>query len=243
MPTAVTRPSSSRATRSASMTVDGRCATISAVVVASTRRSPASTRASVSTSSAESGSSSTSTAGRRGDRTGERETLALAAGEAQALLADAGLRAVGELRDEVRLRDLERLGEHRIGIRRTVAQLGPAEQHVLAHRRREQGRVLERHRDVPTQLLAGEVADVDAVEAHGAAGHVVQTGRERGQRRLARPGQADERHRLARLELEVDAVEDVGLAGRPQSWYRKWAPSNASRPVRFGDVSRVLGVA
>ena len=62
------RPSSSRATRSASCTVDGRCATISAVVLASTRRSAASTAASVCTSSAESGSSSTRTAAGRAPR-------------------------------------------------------------------------------------------------------------------------------------------------------------------------------
>ena len=43
VPTAVIRPPDSSATRSASITVDGRCATTSAVVSASTRRSAAST--------------------------------------------------------------------------------------------------------------------------------------------------------------------------------------------------------
>ena len=79
------------------MTVDGRCATISAVVDASTRRSAASTSASVSTSSADSGSSSTSTAGLRRDRPGEREPLPLAAGQAQPLLADHRVDAVGQV--------------------------------------------------------------------------------------------------------------------------------------------------
>ena len=48
--------------------------------------------------------------------------------------------------------------------------------------------------------LAGEVAHVDAVERHAPAGHVVQARGERGERRLARAGEADERHGLARLE-------------------------------------------
>ena len=63
------------------------------------------------------------------------------------------------------------------------------------------------------QLGAREVAHVDAVDEHASAGHVVQAGGERGERRLARAGEPDDRHRLARLDHEVDAVEQVGLVG------------------------------
>ena len=64
MPWAAISPSSSRATRSARLTVDGRCATTSAVVPARTVRSALVTFASVCTSSADSGSSRISTGGR-----------------------------------------------------------------------------------------------------------------------------------------------------------------------------------
>ena len=124
--------------------------------------------------------------GTRRDRTREREPLPLAAGEAQPFLAHASLHAIRKLGDEVGLRDLERLGEHLIGDLPAARELGAPEQHVLADGRREQRRVLEGHRDVAPQLLATEIANVDAVEPHRAAGHVVQPGRERRQRRLAR---------------------------------------------------------
>src|SRR5690606_18324147 len=63
VPTATIRPPSSRATRSASATVEVRWATISVVVPFSTSRSRPVTVSSVFVSSAESGSSSNSTAG------------------------------------------------------------------------------------------------------------------------------------------------------------------------------------
>ena len=89
-----------------------------------------------------------------------------------------------------------------------------AEQHVVAHRLREQRRVLEGHADVLAQLGQLEVADVDAVDRDATLGHVVQARGQRRERRLARTGEADERHRLARAQHEVDAVEQIALAGR-----------------------------
>ena len=58
-----------------------------------------------------------------------------------------------------------------------------------------------------------EVAHVDAVERHASAGHVVQARRQRRERRLARTGEPDQRHGLARAQHEVDAVEQIALAG------------------------------
>ncbi len=153
------RPSCSRATRSASCTVEGRCATMRPVVVASTRRSAASTSASVSTSSARQRVVEHEHRRVGGDGAREGEALALAAGEAQALLPHHRVDAVRQAVHEGGLGDVERLGEHALGLRRVggvVAQreVGATEQHVVAHARREQRRVLEGHGDVAAQLGA-----------------------------------------------------------------------------------------
>src|SRR6185295_12741006 len=52
-----------------------------------------------------------------------------------------------------------------------------------------------------------DVSHVDAVDRDASRGDVVEAWDERGQRRLARPSLADERDRLARRHVELDAVE------------------------------------
>jgi hypothetical protein len=104
---------------------------------------------------------------------------------------------------------------HRQGLlERLIGRLGSTEQHVRPHRVGEQGRVLERHRDVPAKIPQAQVADVDPVDQDRAARHLVEARRERGERRLARAGQPHQRHRLAGLEHQVDAGEEVGRVGR-----------------------------
>ena len=132
--------------------------------------------------------------GARGNGACERETLALAAGQAHALLADHRVNPLREGVDERGLGDLQRLGEL------LITTFGPPEHHVVAHRRREQRRVLEGHGDVTAQVEPGQVANVDAVEADGPAGHVVEPGREGRERGLAASREPHERHRLARFE-------------------------------------------
>ena len=102
----------------------------------------------------------------RGHGACERETLTLPAGQAEPLLADLRLDALRQLVDEAGLRDLERLGQDALGLGRGRIEVVPAEQHVVAHGRREQGRILERHRDRLAQVVAREVAHVDAVDPH-----------------------------------------------------------------------------
>ena len=72
--------------------------------------------------------------------TGEREALALTAAQRDALLTDARVEAPRQVVHEARAGDFER------GVEFVVAEVGRAEQHVLAHRRREQRRVVEGHR-------------------------------------------------------------------------------------------------
>src|SRR6266542_1331226 len=84
----------------------------------------------------------------------------------------------------------------------------------LTHAGREQGRLLERCSHRPAQVGHPQVADVPAGQRDPARGHVVQPRDERHQRGLARPGGADQGHRLARLEGQVDVVQHRAVGVR-----------------------------
>ena len=58
-----------------------------------------------------------------------------------------------------------------------------------------------------------DLADVGAVDGHPALRDVVEARHERGERRLARAGLADERDRPPGLDLEVDLLEDRPARG------------------------------
>ncbi len=78
----------------------------------------------------------------------------------------------------------------------------------------EERGLFEAHRDLPAQRPQCRVADVDTVDRHPTARHVVETRHEHCERRLARPREPDERDRLAGLDLEVDVSEDpLAVAG------------------------------
>ena len=71
-------------------------------------------------------------------------------------------------------------------------------------------RVLEHHLHVAAQgphLLAAEARQVGAVELDRPGRRLQQPGDEAGERRLARPGLADESERLALADRQVDAVD------------------------------------
>ena len=131
----------SRATRSASSTVDARCATTMPVTDrAAPGAAPRSTTASVCTSSADNVSSSTRMRGAGQDRAGQRKPLALTTGQAHALFADAGVQTERQVVDELappRCRWPRR-------VRSLAWRSGSAQPEVLGHRHGEQRRVLER---------------------------------------------------------------------------------------------------
>ena len=136
------------------------------------------------------------------ERARDREPLPLAAGERDPALADHRVVAVRQLLDElVRLRGARRPLDLLVG------RVEDAEGDVLAHGRREEERILGDDADLAAQRAARDVAHVDAVDEHAALGRVVEARHERGERRLARAGVADQRDRPSRRELEVDLVE------------------------------------
>ena len=99
----------------------------------------------------------------------DREALALAARHVRAALRDRRVEPAGHRRDEVaRLRDLERLPQLVVG------GVGVAVAQVAGDGAGEQVRLLGHEPDAAPQQLGLEVAHVDAVDEHRAAGRVEQ---------------------------------------------------------------------
>ena len=93
---------------------------------------------------------------------------------------------------------------------RYLGQLQP-ERHVVVQVHVGVERVaLEHHRDAA--LGRRHVVDQAAADAHLAAGDVLQPGDRAQQRRLAAARRADEDHEFAVPDLQVDAMQDLGLA-------------------------------
>ena len=182
------------------------------------------------------------------DRAGQREPLPLAAGEGEALLADAGVEPPGQVVHELGLGDLERLVDLRVGGR--VGVRVAAEGEVLPGAHREQRRVLERGRHQRAEVAQVEVADVDAVDQDPAAGDVEQPRDQGGQDGLAGAGRPDDRDGLARRELEVDPAQHLLLgAGErevdvPRSAAGPRGCSITRVPVTMsGSVSKISRIA
>ena len=136
----------------------------------------------------------------------DRDPLPLAAGERDPALADHGFVALGQLLDE-----LCRLRLPRGLLDLLVGRVGPAEGDVLADARREEERILGDGADRPPKRCQLRFSDVEPVDRDPARVDVVEARHERGERRLAGSGMADQRHRLPRLQLEVDPLEHGAL--------------------------------
>ena len=81
-----------------------------------------------------------------------------------------------------------------------------------------------------------EVAHVEPVDGHPARGGVVEPGHQLHEGGLARPGLADERHRLARGDVQVDAGQGLvahGVAGSGSARPRR-PPRPAAGRARRG---------
>ncbi len=109
--------------------------------------------------------------GRGEDGPRQRQPLPLTAGQAHALLADAGVQPERQVVDELRGGDLDGLRQLLVG--RWICR-GSAERKVLRDRHREQRRVLERGGHRVPQRVQAELADVAAVDADLTLGDVVQ---------------------------------------------------------------------
>ncbi len=173
------------------------------------------------------------------ERTRDRDPLALAARERDAALADDGVVALRQPLDE-----LVRLGEPCDARHVLVGELGQSEGDVLAHGRGEEERLLRDDADLAAQRAQRHVADVDAVERDAAGRHVVEARHERGERRLAGAGVADQRDRGAGGDVEVDVLQHrLALAVRERDALepdhaRSRRELDRARPV--GDLLRLV---
>src|SRR6185503_11910026 len=139
--------------------------------------------------------------GAAGDRAADRDALALAARE-----------LLGQALEQVL--DLE----HARGVADALLGVGlvglgelEAERHVVVHVHVGVERVgLEHHRDAAPRRL--DLGHALAVDVELALGDALEAGDHAQQGRLAAARRADEHAELAGLDLEVDTLEDLGLA-------------------------------
>ena len=138
------------------------------------------------------------------ERPRDRDPLPLAAGEVRPPLLDAGVVPLREGRDEcVRLGRPGRLDDL------VVAGAGGTVPDVVPHRPGEEDRLLRDDGDPGEERLLGQAADIDPVDEDPSGGDVIEAGNEVHQRRLSGTRRPEEGHGLARLDGEVDPVQDV----------------------------------
>ena len=138
------------------------------------------------------------------DGTGDRQTLALAAGKPAAGVAHLGVVAFVQGHDEVV----------------AAGRLGRCDHFVVAHARArqpqvrgdavvEQEGILEHDGEEPVPLRPGELAQVHTADADGALADVPEAGEQVERRRLARTRRPDEGIEAARGQDEIDFLQDL----------------------------------
>ena len=169
------------------------------------------------------------------DGPGDREPLALTARQQPAALADPGVVALVEPRDEaVRVGGFGRRAHLRVG------GVGLAPPDVLGDGAVEDQGLLQHRADVATEIGERQLAQVDPVERDAAPVGVVAAQEELRERRLPRAARPDDRDLPAGCEAQVDPAQrglfgavvgepDLVEADRPDG------PAEHVRLLRLGD--------
>ena len=127
-------------------------------------------------------------------RPGDREALALSAGQVRSAVGEQRVEAVGESGDHVvALRGVQRLPDLVVGCR------GAAEGEVEAHGVVEEVDVLEHRCHGAQHSSTADVADIRSADAHAAGVSIPQARDEIGDCRLSGAGGADERCDASRI--------------------------------------------
>ena len=138
------------------------------------------------------------------DRARDRHALALAAGELAAVVADRRCRCpCGSASDEVEQVGAAQRVEHALAVDRAAAAVGDVGGDAVV----EQHHVLADERELPAQRMHVPGFERLVVEADRAGGRMQEARQQVDQRRLARPGRADQRDRDAHRHVERHAVE------------------------------------
>jgi hypothetical protein len=134
---------------------------------------------------------------------GEADELALTRGEAKTTSSHLRPESVGKRLETLPGADVIECGGHiRLG------RLGLCQANVVDDRAGEQVALLRHERDCAAQAVEPSVAKIDAPEPHLTAHRIVEPDQELCERGLPGSGRADERQMLARLDPQVDAVQN-----------------------------------
>ena len=171
------------------------------------------------------------------ERPRDGEQLLLARRDVAGLGVELGLVPLGQRVDEpVDVGGPSRLEDLLLGGVRTRVR------DVLPDRALEQPGVLQHHADPRPQVVPRHVGDVDAVQGDPAGVQLVEPHDEVHQRRLARPGRTDDGDGLARLDAQVEAL-DERLVGRVGERHVLEGHASLGRPDlgRRGGLRVLLG--
>ena len=138
------------------------------------------------------------------ERAGERDELALAEREPEAALADFGVVALRELRDERIGADGRRRG---FDLRSRCARA--AEGDVVRDRAREEEPLLRDDPELPPERGLRDVAEIGPVDRDSSVARVVEAREQLRDGRLPGSRVADERDGRPHRDVEVEVVEDV----------------------------------
>src|SRR5215471_5387017 len=138
---------------------------------------------------------------------GDNESLALAARELAAFLADERVEAVRETGDEV---PEASAAEHVLDL--GVARVRSGETDVLANRGREEMGVLTGDSDRTADVLLSVLAQISAAEHHAPSLGVEEPEKQVRDRRLAGAARADQRDLTTLVKTEVEVVQGRWLA-------------------------------
>ena len=149
---------------------------------------------------------------------GDGDPLALPAGERVAPLAHHGVVPVGQPIDETG-------GTGRLGCGHDLLEggVGATVGDVVPDRHGEEEGLVEDDTDVGPQAREGEVADVVPVDPHGAPGGVVEAGQHAGHGRLAAAGAPHQSDGLARVQVQIQVVQDLSRTVVPIARLREQA--------------------
>ena len=164
-------------------------------------------------------------------RAGDGDALALAAGEADAALADHRVVALRQAGDEA-----VGVGRPRSGFHLGVARAGLAEADVLRRRAVEEIGVLVDHAEARPERGAVERAQVAAAEQDAPRLRVVEAHEQAQDRRLAGAARADDTDPLARAHREREPV----VGGAPAAWIGEPHVLEGDGRLEPGGVRRVL---
>jgi hypothetical protein len=143
------------------------------------------------------------------DGAGDGEALLLAAGEADAVLADLGLVTLGQLVDNVvNLGDPGRLDD--------VVEAGTriGGEQVLVDGAAEKIRFLGHDAEILPQLVGGEMTDIAAVDLDAAFFGLIEAEQQLGEGALARTRRTGQDGELAGLQAEIEVAAQPGAVGR-----------------------------